>query len=478
MAGIHTPIDTESRETKGSSGRSFPVSFYTLLSVFFFWGFVAASNGIFIPFCKSHFHLNQFQSQLIDSAFYGAYFFGSLALWLFMNITRINFINKIGFKNGIICGLGVSTLGALLMFPAVSSENFPFILTAFFVIALGFSLQQTCAQPFVVAVGDAGSGAHRLNLAGGINSFGTLLGPVIVSYALFGKLSENATGQVNLASIQTLFGGLAVLFMVAIIMLWRTKIPTQNKQEIIADGQLSVWRFPQLVWGMLAIFIYVGTEVTIPSNLSALVEQNDFGGLAMHQTSAFVALYWGSLMMGRWSGALSAFGIRKQTYRLLLWIVPLIAFALVLGVNALRGSEVSHLWPYVFWVLVMAILMRLTNEEPRKTLVWFGIAGALCMGIGLGLKGDAAVFFLISGGLWCSIMWPCIFSLAIRGLGNKTSEGSALLIMMILGGAIIPPLQGWIGDQWSIHASYVVPLLGFLYLALYGNLPIHGKNQA
>src|SRR6202012_4507447 len=163
---------------------------YTLITVFFFWGFIAASNGIFIPFCKAHFHLDQFHSQLIDYTFYGGYFIGSLILYFASQISKVDIMNKLGYKNGIILGLLISALGALLMIPAVNSGSFLFILGSFFVIALGFSLQQTAANPFVIALGSPETGSNRLNFAGGVNNFGTLLGPFVISIILFGSASK------------------------------------------------------------------------------------------------------------------------------------------------------------------------------------------------------------------------------------------------------------------------------------------------
>ncbi|MEO8795535.1 MAG: MFS transporter, partial [Daejeonella sp.] len=171
---------------KPNSQKSNSSALYTLISVFFFWGFVAASNGIFIPFCKTHFSLTQFESQLIDFTFYGGYFIGSLVLFYASKISKVDILNKMGYKNGIVLGLVISAAGALSMIPSIESGSFAFILTSFFFIAIGFSLQQTAANPFAVALGTPETGSHRLNLAGGVNNFGTLLGPIVVSIILFG----------------------------------------------------------------------------------------------------------------------------------------------------------------------------------------------------------------------------------------------------------------------------------------------------
>ena len=202
-------------------------SFISIITVFFFWGFLAASNGIFIPFCKTHFQLSQFQSQLIDSAFYGAYFIGSLLLYMVSLKLNSDIINRIGYKTTIVLGLGISILGALVMIPAVNIGSFPFILVAFFIIALGFSLQQTSANPLVLNIDDPATGSHRLNFAGSINSFGTTIGPILVSVLLFGKAIASGADKESapISSINTLYIILAIAFALAAIILYFTKMP-------------------------------------------------------------------------------------------------------------------------------------------------------------------------------------------------------------------------------------------------------------
>jgi FHS family L-fucose permease-like MFS transporter len=307
---------------------------FTLAVVFFFWGFVAASNGIFIPFCKTHFSLSQYESQLIDASFYAAYFFGSFFLYYFSQINKQDILNKIGFKSGIIYGLLASVVGAglLSIFSGLEQVTFSMILGAFFIIALGFSLQQTAANPFVVALGPVETGTHRLNFTGGVNSLGTLLGPIVVSIVLFGAIGSGQ--QATLANINTLYLILAVLFaLVALFFFMNKSLPSINNSEqienstkatqtlfiiaipvaillfltnflpaFIADNFIFIclvvivgillyalsasknnpqaWgamHYPQLVLGMLAIFTYVGVEVTIQSNMGALLQLQEFG---------------------------------------------------------------------------------------------------------------------------------------------------------------------------------------------------------
>jgi len=437
---------------------------YTLITVFFFWGFVAASNGIFIPFCKSHFSLSQFQSQLIDFTFYGGYFIGSILLFVLSQVVKVDILNKIGYKKGIIYGLLISVVGALAIIPSVNVGSFPLILGSFFIVALGFSLQQTAAQPFVAAMGSPETGAHRLNLAGGINSLGTTLGPIVVGVVLFGTVGSQT--DVSITSINSLYLILAGVFAAVAVFFSMVELPNITSQEAFEPGA-GAFKYPQLVLGMIAIFTYVGVEVSIQSNMGALLKDAAFGGFDESHISHFISLYWGSLMIGRWTGAISAFDLSKSTKKILGVVMPYLAFGLILFVNSMGGKDVSDLYMYAVCVLGLIIANFIGQEKPAKTLMLFAIFGILAMVIGLMTTGQVALYAFISGGLACSIMWPCIFSLSIAGLGKYTSQGSSFLIMMILGGAIIPPLQGKLADSIGIHMSYIIPVFCFAYLAFF-----------
>ncbi|MDG2446981.1 MAG: MFS transporter, partial [Flavobacteriaceae bacterium] len=212
-----------------SENKNYSQALSTLVTVFFFWGFIAASNGVFIPFCKTYFQIDQFQSQLVDFAFYGAYYFGALILFVLSNSSGQDIMNKWGYKNGIIYGLLLSCLGAVVMYPAVQgasagdSHIFYYVLGALFIVGLGFSLQQTAANPFAVSLGDPEKGSHRLNLAGGVNSFGTTIGPIVVALILFGSTPKSgpeldamiANGDISLSTIQMLYLAVGALFLAA-----------------------------------------------------------------------------------------------------------------------------------------------------------------------------------------------------------------------------------------------------------------------
>lgn len=518
---------------------------YTLITVFFFWGFIGASNGVFIPFCKIKFGLDQFQSQLIDFAFYGAYYIGALLLFIFSSMAKKDILNGWGFKKGIINGLLISTFGAGFMIYAVTQGSYALILGALFIVALGFSLQQTSAQPFAASLGDVHTSSNRLNLAGGINSLGTTIGPIVVSMALFGviagvNLEEFAQKADSLSKMETLYiavGGLfllaaalfffskklpsgksdatfepankAMMTLVAITLIlvvifgyifsryedaeFITRFIENNEKDYLglyltiatlvvtvfgllfanynAQKKPEGWgamKYPQLVLGMLGIFTYVGVEVTIQSNLGELLNTDAFGNISGSALAPYISMYWGSLMIGRWAGAITVFNPSNSMRKILLIIVPYIAFGVVLFVNHLSGQDVTPLYAYAFVVAFQIAGFFLGQDKPAKTLMIFGFLGMVAMLLGLFSTGTFAIYAFMSGGLFCSIMWPAIFSLAITGLGKYTSQGSAFLVMMILGGGIIPPLQGKISDIIGIHESYFIPVICFAYLAYYG----------
>ena len=534
-----------------SENKNYSQALSTLVTVFFFWGFIAASNGVFIPFCKTYFLIDQFQSQLVDFAFYGAYYFGALILFILSNSSGKDIMNKWGYKNGIIYGLLLSCLGAVVMYPAVQgaspgdSDVFYYVLGALFIVGLGFSLQQTAANPFAVSLGVPEKGAHRLNLAGGVNSLGTTIGPIVVALILFGSTPKSGSelnamitnGEISLSTIQMLYLAVGGLFLAAAALFYFSKKLPQGKDDSeflkapkaqrallfmtvvlvgcfylifdqykgepnnetilnltilslvavvgtllvsnkLADKDKDSWgamQYPQLVLGMLAIFTYVGVEVTIQSNLGELLKVNLGNGLnpiglpAMSDSeiAPLISMYWGGLMIGRWAGAIAVFNPVGKLKTWLYILVPYVAFGVVLFVNLISGFDVSILFWFAVCVAIQIAGFFAGKERPALTLKIFGFLGIVAMLIGLFTSGNIALFAFLSGGLCCSIMWPSIFALSIQGLGKYTSQGSSFLVMMILGGAIIPPLQGKLADIIGIHESYWIAVVCFVYLAFF-----------
>lgn len=627
MATPSVNLPTDKLNTSGEFQPTNYGALTTLITVFFFWGFIAAGNSVFIPFCKHYFSLDQFQSQLIDFAFYLAYYIGALILFAYGAFGGRDLVAKWGYKRSIVYGLLFSALGAVVMIIAVYGDVFVGMLSGLFVVALGFSLQQTAANPFAIMLGDPSTGSSRVNLGGGVNSFGTMIGPLIVAFALFGttaSISDEQIASLSLSKVIILYTFVGLLFIgAAALFYFSKKVPpgistekteketktlstllimtgllivmfvpvfssyngskqmdiekfentiTNEHQKIneiakttfatagqqieskdflqfktdseiesqiallknldagAADevvilksaidkqtaemneiklplekyrmnwlfGALAVvvvsllfanfrarknpagWgamRYPQLVLGMLALFLYVGTEVTIVSNLSELLSKPAFGAFTTSEAALFISMYWGSLMIGRWMGSISAFEFSPFTKRALTYIVPLVAFLIILGVNSLSGYKVHYLYYYIFCVAVQTGAFIMSKDKPARTLLIFGVMGMLCMAIGIFTEGMVAVYAFISAGLFCSIMWPSIFTLALAGLGKYTTQGAAFLVMMILGGGVIPPIQGKLADLlqsgsdivgYGIHQSYWLPLICFGYITLYG----------
>ena len=524
---------------------------FTLITVFFFWGFFGASNGVFIPFCKTYFQIDQFQAQLVEFAFYGAYFIGALILFVWSSYSKKDILNNWGYKKGIIYGLIISIFGALIMYPSVNgaeqgdTQVFYYVLIALFIIGLGFSLQQTAANPFAVSLGDPSTGSNRLNLAGGVNSFGTAIGPILIAFVLFGSASEVNWDIIELSSVQGLYIAVAIAFLlVAGFFYLSKKLPDAKNDEPFESASkaksmlivmtlimtlcfgwifysytpafenssvedleitrlvltlvclISVFalvfranssasknsegwgalKYPQLAWGMLAIFTYVGVEVTIQSNLGELLKADIGEGinaiglpvLDEAQSAKYIALYWGGLMIGRWTGSIGAFDISESLKKILLFITPFIAFGVVIAVNAFSNPlTFSEIGIFSLLIVIQIIGFYLAKDNALKIMAIFSLLGVIAMLIGIFGSGEIALFAFLTGGLFCSIMWPCIFSLSITGLGKYTSQGSSFLVMMILGGAIIPPLQGKLADIFGMITSYWVAVLCFVFLLVY-----------
>ena len=619
---------------------------YTLITVFFFWGFFGASNGVFIPFCKTYFQLDQFQAQLIEFAFYGAYFVGALILFIWSSFSKKDILNNWGYKKGIIYGLLISAIGAFIMWPAINGSNFGdtqvfyYVLAVLFIVGLGFALQQTAANPFAVSLGDSATGSNRLNLAGGVNSFGTAIGPILIAVIIFGSVTLSSEeinnriidGKLTLEPLQLLYLGVGIAFLlvaaffyfsknlpdakndepfepanksknvlisltivITICFGWifysygegfakdnfqneiekivsengynidngeielidstlnlkdnkinditsilstldqkslerRTKVTKSesmtpvgfNKQQnplfkltnqeaikkatpewvelyrlyalllaliftfgIIFYGYISSskkpegWgalKYPQLAWGMLAIFTYVGVEVTIQSNLGELLKKDMGDGLnaiglnvmSEAESAKYIALYWGGLMIGRWTGSLGVFNLSKSMKNILLFITPFIAFGVVIAISYLISPiSITEIGIFSVLIFIQILGFYLAKDNAVKTMTIFSSFGIIAMIIGLYTNGNLALFSLLTGGLFCSIMWPCIFSLSIKGIGKYTSQGASFLVMMILGGAIIPPLQGKLADISGIQNSYWVAVICFVFLLIY-----------
>ena len=446
----------------------------TLISVFFFWGFVAASNDILIPVFKEKLHLQQWQSQMISFAFYVAYTVGSLIYYLISKYSGGDLLNRIGYKNGIAGGLCISALGTLLFYPAAESSSFPLMIMGLFIVGLGFSLQQTAANPLAIVLGDPKKGSQRLSLAGGINNIGTTIGPLIVSLAIFGTISAGTTSISSIEGVKVPYLILGAAFLIVAVIFKFSSIPdkielkiTEGENVNSVEDRKSVFNYPQLVLGMIGIFVYVGVEVSTASNLPEYMKQHL--NTTTDQVAPYVSLFWASLMIGRWTSSVGIFNVKSTTKKILNFLMPYLAFIFFLGVNVIAGHDIKPFYLYGFVIVALIIGDLMSKGNPARQLLIFSSMGIAALFIGMLTEGMVSVYAFISVGLFCSTLWPCIFTLAIAGLGKHTNEGSGLLIMMIMGGGIISLLQGFLADDHylGIQWSYLVGVACFIYMAYY-----------
>lgn len=386
-----------------------------LTSLFFMWGLITSLNDILIPHLKAIFTLSYVQAMLVQFSFFGAYFV--------MSFPSGFLVEKLGYRQGIIIGLATAGVGCLGFYPAAAMQSYPLFLGALFVLASGITLLQVAANPFVAVLGKPETSASRLNLTQAFNSLGTTIGPLVGSVLILAAVS--ADGVTNVASeVKTVQGpylGLAaVLFAIAIVFS-RFRLPVVPGTEASSAGAAepapahSVWRSSHLVLGAIAIFVYVGAEVSIGSFLVNFMAQPEIGGLSESTAGRYLALYWGGAMVGRFIGA---------------YVLSRISPGRVLAFNA-----------------TVVILLLIT---------------AMSSG------GSIAMWSVLAIGLFNSIMFPTIFTLAIARLGRRTGEGSGVLCMAIVGGAIIPVVQGFFADAMGILTSFFVPAICYGYIVYYG----------
>ncbi|TCP10640.1 FHS family L-fucose permease-like MFS transporter [Crenobacter luteus] len=416
--------------SKQMASQNYTQPLAVLTSLFFMWGLITSLNDILIPHMKAIFDLSFVQAALIQFSFFTAYFV--------MSFPSGYLVEKVGYKQGIVIGLVVAGVGCLLFYPAASVRSYPFFLAALFILASGITLLQVAANPYVTLLGQPETASSRLNLTQAFNSLGTAVGPLLGSVLILSVAIKSADEMKALspeqlaaytaneaASVQTPYLILAgVLFTIAVVFAL-LKLPAirdsaagaaeAQPERPLAQPHDSVWGYRHLVLGALGIFVYVGAEVSIGSFLVSLMEQPEIAGLTSEAAGKYLAIYWTGAMIGRFIGGV-----------LMRWIRP----GHMLAFNALMNAALI----------------------------------ALAMGAG----GKAAMWALIAIGLFNSIMFPTIFSLALEGLGKFTSEGSGVLCMAIVGGALVPLVQAFFADRIGLLYSFAVPLLCYLYIVYYG----------
>ncbi|CAD6873886.1 L-fucose:H+ symporter permease [Methylomonas fluvii] len=394
-----------------------------LTSLFFIWGFITCLNDILIPHLKAVFTLSYTQAMLIQFCFFTAYFL--------MSVPSGYLVEKIDYKGGIIVGLAIAGGGCLLFYPAAGLHSYPLFLGAFFVLASGITLLQVSANPYVTVLGDPHTASSRLTLTQAFNSLGTTLAPYFGALFILSNAVKSvdeiklldadqltAYQAAEAAAVQNpyLFLAAVLFFMAAVFAM--LKLPKINQQAEATgpnaeDG--SAWHYSHLVLGAVAIFVYVGGEVSIGSFLVNFLGEPDIAGLAEQEAGKYVSFYWGGAMVGRFIGS--------------------------------------------------AVMQKI---HPGKVLAFNALAAAaLVLATMLG-SGTLAMITILAVGLCNSIMFPTIFSLALTGLGRHTGQGSGILCAAIVGGAILPLLQGAFADHIGIQQAFFIPVLCYLYIAYYG----------
>jgi FHS family L-fucose permease-like MFS transporter len=394
-----------------------------MTTIFFMWGFITALNDVLIPHLKSVFTLNYTEVMLVQFTFFGAYFI--------MSLPSGKVLAHWGYRASIIIGLIVTGIGALLFLPAAQAPSYPLFLLAFFVLASGITLLQVAANPYVSLLGAARYASARLNLAQALNSLGTTIAPklggfLILSAAVLGAAelaqlspaAQAAYREQQAHLVQGPYIGIAIVLFVLAIVVWLCRLPQLENTAAADDSQHRFADALKLrrVWlGMLAIFVYVGAEVSIGSFMVNYLSLPDIGNMSEAAATGYVSLYWGGAMVGRFIGS--------------------------------------------------ALLTRI---DTRKLLAFNAAVAALLVLATMLTFGHVALWSVVAIGLFNSIMFPNIFTLGIEKFGPLTGKVSSLLVMAIVGGAIIPLAQGALADHIGVHHAYVLPLVCYLYIIHYG----------
>jgi len=497
---IASPNTATSTSASGN-GQSYGVPLATVTTLFFMWGFLTCLNDILVPHLKSIFDLNYTKVMLIQFAFFGAYFIFS--------IPSAKVIDAIGYQRSMVVGLLTMGLGAFLFVPAATAASYPLFLGALIVLAAGITCLQVAANPYVAVLGKPETASSRLNLTQAFNSLGTFLAPFFGGLFILTAapnmtqiraLAPDALQAFRVheaATVKTPYIGLGLALVLLAIAIGSFKLPKiEHAQHKVGEKvNDSIWRHPNLIFGAIGIFVYVGAEVSIGSFLVNYFNQPELGGLAEKIGASFVAFYWGGAMLGRFIGSSFLGGVKAKYMAL----ATAISIALVLLSYPIQRQLPAGYQPgvpnltWLAWLVVagrpLFILVAVATAAITALAALRGGAAKANTGILLGIcaistsalvaismlsNGHVAMWSIILVGFFNSIMFPSIFTLGIAELGPLTGDGSGIMIMAIVGGALIPVAQGWIADQIGIHHAFFLPVICYLYIlffALSGSKP-------
>lgn len=403
--------------------KSHTLALIVIMSLFFMWGFLTVLNDILIPHLKALFQLSYVEAMLIQFCFFASYGI--------MSLPSGKLLQAIGYKKSVVLGLCIAAIGCILFWPAAAIGSYPFFLLGLFVLATGIVILQVAANPYVSLLGDVKTASSRLNLAQAFNSLGTTLGPQVGAIVILSLVGTAAAGQI-VTGIEELYVSLSLIFLAIALCIGLIKLPKIEIKEYEAfEENLSdfaarkekiepkmpaqknkhAWHFPHLFFGAIAIFVYVGAEVSIGSFLVNFLSEPTVMNLDPQSAGQHVSFYWGAAMIGRFIG-----------------------FVLLLKVKA------------------------------RKLLASVSIAAIILVLVTILGSGPLIGYTILSVGLFNSIMFPTIFTLAIAGLGKFTAQGSGILCTAIIGGAIIPIIQGLLADHLGIQHAFFIPFLCYVYI--------------
>ncbi|MBI9070368.1 MAG: sugar MFS transporter [Melioribacteraceae bacterium] len=446
-------INSTATVSQSGDNKNYTSALSALTTLFFMWGFITCLNDILIPHLKGMFDLNYTESMLVQFTFFGAYFIVSLpAGWL---------MKKIGFQKGIVVGLTVTGIGALLFYPASIVASYMFFLVSFFVLAGGITILQVAANPYVAILGSSETASGRLNMTQGFNSLGTTIAPVLGAYLI---LNEASNAVEKAESVQLPYLGIAItLFLIAGYFML-AKLP-KIEAETYKKSAGSAWSYQHLIYGAIAIFMYVGGEVSIGSFLVNYLAEPNIGNMVETEAAKYVAIYWGGAMVGRFYGAVML-SEQKDKKKSNMYIGIIMFASFFLGWYLTNEAELGAIF------LGLAVLnyfaFKLGKNKPNRTLYVLATIAASAVVITMLTTGWIAVWAVISIGLFNSIMFPTIFTLAIDGLGKHTSQGSGILCAAIVGGALVPLLQGYLADTIGIQHAFIIPVICYIYIIFYG----------
>jgi FHS family L-fucose permease-like MFS transporter len=451
-------VVTESPAIAAAPRKTYRGPFAIMTVLFFMWGFMTVFNDILIPRFKDAFTLDYFHAMLVQFAFFGAYFIGSL-VYFGISASVGDPIARLGYKNGVVIGLAIAAAGSGLFWPAAAFLSYPLFLTALFVVGLGFAMLQIAANPYVTILGPERTASSRLNLAQAFNSLGTTLGPLVGGYLIFQYFVR--TGAHGTDSVKVPYLAFFTVFVLLAALFFFIRLPDVGEGKI--EPGFAALKFPHVALGMLAIFMYVGGEVAVGSSIINFLGQPEVAGLTQLQASGYVSLFWFGMLIGRFMGAVELSELSPRSKQLLLAAIPLIGGTILV---AIRGWATAQM--YLPSLLLCWLLFQGGKGLAGRTLMIFSLTVCALLATATIAGGKLAMWSVIGVGLFTSIGWSNTFSLAIEGTGIYKSQASSLLVMAILGGAILPPLQGYLADRWSLQFSYLVPLVAYAYVAFYG----------